>query len=253
MLAMQATTPRARASRLERIRQQQAGHVGRNRNRSLIHLSAWHHQARNFGQDLARGPGSTVSHVLTGISGSDIKVGVKVTVEGYVSREDDVEMRAERITSGRQGLRVALMGPGTALLSALQEGSFASADARLDLAVSGWSRPSISSVSRSWSVRLSCSTCACWAYRSAFRCACWPGICSPGRSALLLIVPTGTLMFASDAVNLVGNRAFVSKMPLLMLAATNAAAFHVGVFRTLEMGPRHGRAAGRAAARRLQC
>ncbi len=33
-----------------------------------------------------------------GISGSDIKVGAKVTVEGFVSREDEVEMRAERIT-----------------------------------------------------------------------------------------------------------------------------------------------------------
>ncbi len=33
-----------------------------------------------------------------GISGDDIKVGAKATVEGYVSRDDGAEMRAERIT-----------------------------------------------------------------------------------------------------------------------------------------------------------
>ena len=33
-----------------------------------------------------------------GISGGDIKVGTKATVEGYVSRDDAAEMRAERIT-----------------------------------------------------------------------------------------------------------------------------------------------------------
>lgn len=33
-----------------------------------------------------------------GISGSDIKIGAKVTVEGYVSRDDGAEMRAERVT-----------------------------------------------------------------------------------------------------------------------------------------------------------
>jgi len=54
-----------------------------------------------------------------------------------------------------------------------------------------------------------------------------------GASALILIVPAGLLMFSSDAGNLVGNRAFVLKMLLLMLAGTNAAAFHMGVFRTV--------------------
>jgi hypothetical protein len=53
-----------------------------------------------------------------------------------------------------------------------------------------------------------------------------------GAAALVLIVPAGLLMFSSDAGNLVGNRAFVLKMLLLMLAGTNAAAFHMGVFRT---------------------
>lgn len=78
------------------------------------------------------------------------------------------------------------MTPGAALLSALQEGSFASA-----------MRDSI------------------WLYP--------------------LIVPTGTLMFASDAVELVGNRAFVIKMLLLMPAMTNAATFHLGSFRNAEL------------------
>jgi hypothetical protein len=50
-------------------------------------------------------------------------------------------------------------------------------------------------------------------------------------AALLLIVPTGVMMFASEATDLVGNGAFVVKMVLLMLAGTNAAAFHLGVFR----------------------
>lgn len=53
-----------------------------------------------------------------------------------------------------------------------------------------------------------------------------------GTAALVLIVPAGLLMFSSDAGNLVSNRAFVLKMLLLMLAGTNAAAFHMGVFRT---------------------
>lgn len=52
--------------------------------------------------------------------------------------------------------------------------------------------------------------------------------------ALLLIVPTGTLMFASEATDLVSNRAFVVKMLLLMLAGANSAAFHLGAFRDAE-------------------
>jgi hypothetical protein len=53
--------------------------------------------------------------------------------------------------------------------------------------------------------------------------------------ALLLIVPTGTLMFSSEATDLVSNRAFVVKMLLLMLAGANAAAFHLGSFRNAEL------------------
>lgn len=54
-----------------------------------------------------------------------------------------------------------------------------------------------------------------------------------GGAALVLIVPAGLLMFASDASSMVGNRAFVIKMVLLMLAGTNAAAFHLGPFRSV--------------------
>jgi hypothetical protein len=53
-------------------------------------------------------------------------------------------------------------------------------------------------------------------------------------AALLLIVPAGFLMFSADATSLISNRAFVVKMVLLMLAATNAAAFHLGSFRSVE-------------------
>jgi hypothetical protein len=54
-------------------------------------------------------------------------------------------------------------------------------------------------------------------------------------AALLLIVPTGLMMFSSEATDLVGNRAFVVKMLLLMLAAANATAFHLGAFRDVEL------------------
>jgi hypothetical protein len=55
-----------------------------------------------------------------------------------------------------------------------------------------------------------------------------------GTAALVLIVPAGLLMFASDAAAMVGNRAFVLKMVLLMVAGINAAAFHLGPFRSVE-------------------
>jgi hypothetical protein len=49
--------------------------------------------------------------------------------------------------------------------------------------------------------------------------------------ALLLIVPSGLLMFIAHAGDLVGNTAFIIKMVLLLCAGANAAAFHAGVFR----------------------
>jgi hypothetical protein len=54
-------------------------------------------------------------------------------------------------------------------------------------------------------------------------------------AAFLLVVPSGVLMFASEATDLVGNRAFVVKMLLLMLAGANAAAFQLGSFRDAEL------------------
>ena len=53
--------------------------------------------------------------------------------------------------------------------------------------------------------------------------------------ALLLIVPSGLLMFIAHAGDLVGNTAFIVKMCLLFCAAINAALFHAGVFRTADM------------------
>jgi len=48
--------------------------------------------------------------------------------------------------------------------------------------------------------------------------------------SLVLIVPAGLAMFATHATDFVGNPAFVTKMALLMIAGTNAALFHAGVF-----------------------
>ena len=56
--------------------------------------------------------------------------------------------------------------------------------------------------------------------------------------ALLIIVPTGLLMFMAHASDLIGNRAFVLKLTLIAAAATNAAAFHLGTFRSAEQWDR---------------
>ena len=53
-------------------------------------------------------------------------------------------------------------------------------------------------------------------------------------AALLVIVPTGLMMFSAHAGEFVDNPAFVLKMTLLLVAGTNAAAFHAGVFRTAD-------------------
>ena len=50
-------------------------------------------------------------------------------------------------------------------------------------------------------------------------------------SSTLVVVPTGLLLFAAHATDLVGNRAFIVKMVLLFAAATNAAMFHAGPYR----------------------
>jgi hypothetical protein len=54
-------------------------------------------------------------------------------------------------------------------------------------------------------------------------------------AALLLIVPSGLLMFIAHAAEFVGNTAFIAKMSLLMCAGLNAAIFYAGVFRHVAM------------------
>jgi hypothetical protein len=51
-------------------------------------------------------------------------------------------------------------------------------------------------------------------------------------AALLIIVPTGLLMFSAHAGDFLGNRAFQLKMALLLTAGMNAAIFHTGPFQS---------------------
>jgi hypothetical protein len=51
--------------------------------------------------------------------------------------------------------------------------------------------------------------------------------------ALLLIVPSGLLMFSAHATDFVRNPVFVLKMTLLIAAGANAAAFHMGTYRSV--------------------
>jgi len=126
------------------------------------------------------------------------------------------------------------MQPGAALLDALEEGRFAAA-----MRDSMWLYPAVETihimgfvilvgavimfdlrvlgVSKRIPARMLAQHLLPWAV-----------------AALLLIVPAGFLMFSADATTLIDNRAFVVKMVLLRLAATNAAAFHLGSFRSVE-------------------
>ena len=52
--------------------------------------------------------------------------------------------------------------------------------------------------------------------------------------ALLLIVPTGLLMFIAHAGDFITNRAFVLKLSLIFAAAINAVFFHLGPYRSVE-------------------
>ena len=51
--------------------------------------------------------------------------------------------------------------------------------------------------------------------------------------ALLVIVPTGLLMFVAHADEFIANRAFAVKLALILAAGINAAAFHLGPFRSV--------------------
>lgn len=52
--------------------------------------------------------------------------------------------------------------------------------------------------------------------------------------ALLVIVPTGSMMFIAHASDFISNSAFVLKLTLISAAGLNAAAFHLGAFRSVE-------------------
>jgi hypothetical protein len=51
--------------------------------------------------------------------------------------------------------------------------------------------------------------------------------------AFIVIVPTGTLMFMAHAGDFVGNRTFILKLLLISAAGFNAAAFHLGPYRSV--------------------
>jgi hypothetical protein len=52
--------------------------------------------------------------------------------------------------------------------------------------------------------------------------------------ALVLIIPTGLLMFTAHASDFVTNRAFQLKLLLILCAAINAALFHFGAYRSVQ-------------------
>jgi hypothetical protein len=52
--------------------------------------------------------------------------------------------------------------------------------------------------------------------------------------ALVLIVPTGLLMFIAHADDFITNRAFVLKLVLIFAAGINAVCFHLGPYRTVD-------------------
>ena len=51
--------------------------------------------------------------------------------------------------------------------------------------------------------------------------------------ALILIIPTGLLMFSAHAGDFLGNRAFQLKMALLLAAGINAGIFHTGPYQSV--------------------
>jgi len=53
-------------------------------------------------------------------------------------------------------------------------------------------------------------------------------------AALLIIVPSGLLMFSAHATDFIANRVFAIKMMLLFLAGCNAVFFHVGPYQTVQ-------------------
>ncbi len=52
-------------------------------------------------------------------------------------------------------------------------------------------------------------------------------------ASLAVVIPAGLLMFLADAGSIAGNPAFILKMALLLCAGANAAAFHLGPYRSV--------------------
>jgi hypothetical protein len=52
-------------------------------------------------------------------------------------------------------------------------------------------------------------------------------------ASILLVVPAGLLMFSAHATEFARNPAFLLKLSLIALAAMNAAAFHLGPYRSV--------------------
>ena len=55
--------------------------------------------------------------------------------------------------------------------------------------------------------------------------------------SMLLVVPTGLLLFVADPLALLANRVFLLKLGLMVLAGLNALAFHAGPYRRAEAWP----------------
>jgi len=55
--------------------------------------------------------------------------------------------------------------------------------------------------------------------------------------SMLLVVPTGLLLFVADPLALLANRVFLLKLGLMVLAGLNALAFHAGPYRRVEAWP----------------
>lgn len=56
--------------------------------------------------------------------------------------------------------------------------------------------------------------------------------------SMLLVLPTGLLLFIADPLALLANGAFLLKLGLIVLAGLNALAFHAGPYRQADAWPR---------------
>ena len=62
------------------------------------------------------------------------------------------------------------------------------------------------------------------------------------RASILLVVPTGLMMFTAHATEMADNSAFRLKLALIAAAALNASIFHKGVYRSVRAWDRNVRA-----------